>query len=306
MLSFKKSEKPIAVIKGGDYDKKIIYIHDNIDNKNKIDVAYGDYIDADTFRDGRKNLKMVDINKIYRALQEGYDIEDIDLAEYYQKAKKEVEIKNQKEFRLNDGELQILPSITKNQRECLYITAPSGAGKSTFTGKYLARYHKQFPENDIFIFSKKISDPAFDKYDYITRIELDEEFINGEPLDCKNLSDSLCIFDDIENIPNKKIKEAVYKLKDNLLETGRSNNIYICICNHIAMNYKETRKDINESTGYVFFKNGNTYHIKRFLKDYIGIDPEKIKKLLDLPSRWVMINKTYPMYAISENECFLL
>ena len=37
---------------------------------------------------------------------------------------------------LNDGKFQQIPDTTKN-REILYITAPSGAGKSTYTLKYL-------------------------------------------------------------------------------------------------------------------------------------------------------------------------
>lgn len=306
MLSLNKSNRPIAIIKGGEDDKQIIYLHDTLDKRDAYHNNCADIIDFNMFSSNRKNLKVADINKILDAIENGYEIEDIDLSKFYNKAKNEYDGKIGKELIIYDGQFQIMPSNIPNQRECLYISAPSGAGKSTFASNYCRAYKKMFPHNRIFLFSKKTEDEVFDKLPYIQRIILDEGFGDGEPLDCNDLQNSLCVFDDIENIREKFIKDAVYKLKDNLLETGRSANIYVCICNHIAMNYKETKIDINESTAYVFFKNGNNYHTQRYLKEYIGLTKDKINRLMDMPSRWIMVNKTYPMYAVSENEIILL
>ena len=48
-----------------------------------------------------------------------------------------------KEFRqlkiANDSKLQQIPDTTK-EREILYITGPSGSGRSTYTRKYLEQY----------------------------------------------------------------------------------------------------------------------------------------------------------------------
>ena len=50
-----------------------------------------------------------------------------------------------KEFRqlkiANDSKFQHIPDTTK-EKEILYITGPSGPGKSTYTRKYLAQYVK--------------------------------------------------------------------------------------------------------------------------------------------------------------------
>jgi len=307
MLSLKESNRPVAVIRGGEFNRRILYIHEQED-QNKIIPTNGlNHLHGDLFKNGRNNLSQKEINKIMRAIESGQEmyLED-ELYEHYNKSKNIIASKNKKELKLTNGYFQVLPAIIDNQRDAVLISGPSGVGKSTWASEYAQMYNKLFPDNQVFIFSKKDSDPIFDRFDFITRITLDEEFIKDEPLDTKDLQKSLCIFDDIENIPNKAIKDAVYKLKDNLLETGRDKEIFLCITSHLSMNYKITRKDINECSSYVFFKNGNSYHTRRYLKDYVGLGPKDIEKLMSIPSRWVMINKNYPMYAISETECMLL
>jgi Mor family transcriptional regulator len=42
-----------------------------------------------------------------------------------------------------------------------------------------------------------------------------------DPITLEELSDSVSIFDDIDVIPNKKVREAVYSLLNQILETGR-------------------------------------------------------------------------------------
>lgn len=306
MLSFSFSDVPIATIKEGEFKDKVLYYHDKIDESKKIKTNNSLYLNGDIFKDNRKNLKLKDINRIYKAIENDYEINNDEISEYYNKSKNIVEIKNKKELKLKDGIFQVIPAIQKNQRQCILVTGPSGVGKSTWTSKYAKEYHQDFPNNPIYLISKKTSDPEFDKFKYITRIELDEDFATGEPLQPEDLKNSLVIFDDIENISDDNIKNAVYKLKDNLLETGRDKNIYMVIAIHMARNNKCTRTDNNESSAFVLFKGGNSYHNKRYLKEYIGLDSKGIQRILDLPSRWVYINKTFPMYVVSESECYLL
>lgn len=307
MISFKQSNKPLAIIKGGDNDGEFIYYHPEILAENQPKHKPSSYLSGEMFKKNRKNLKQRDIYKIYEAIDNDGDFSDDDeeIVEYYQKAKHEYKNKSPREIKIYDGVFQAIPDIEEGQRQAILISGPSGIGKSTWMSKYIKEYHADFPNNKIYFFSKKEEDPEIDKYKYIIRVLLDEEFLEGEPLDCKDLSNSLCCFDDIENLSDKKLREVVYKLKDNLLETGRSENIYLCITAHLAMNHKDTKITNNESTAFVFFKGGNVYHTKRYLKEYMGIGPKKIQELLDQPSRWVYINK-FPMYCLTENKCFLL
>jgi len=106
---------------------------------------------------------------------------------------------------------------------------------------------------------------------------------------------------------HKKIADIVRRLRDDLLETGRHEKAYVVAVSHQLLNYKHTRQLLNESTSVTFFPcSGSDYHIKRFLKTYCGLDEANIKKILKLPSRWVTLYKTYPMYVLYEKGCFLI
>ena len=43
------------------------------------------------------------------------------------------------------------------------------------------------------------------------RIVLDESIVD-DPITLHDLADTICIFDDIDVLPDKKIREAVYKI----------------------------------------------------------------------------------------------
>ena len=161
-----------------------------------------------------------------------------------------------------------------------------------------------FPEHPIFIFSKKEDDPAYDCYKFVTRIPLDEEFLETE-MDVYQFRDSLCVFDDIENCP-KGINEKVHALLDNLSETGRSENVNLVLCNHLSMMGNKTKRSLNESDSVVIFKNSSPYHVKNLLEKYVGLDKNQIQTIMNLPSRWVFIKKDEPQYVITENKVYLL
>lgn len=308
MLSFKKSDNPIAIIRGGGQNGQMIYLHRDFKPENMIECDVINYLEGDDFRDGRK-LPLKQISEIYRALQDGYELDtDNQLQmEYYEKAKKDIERKCSKEFKVTDsGHLEPYPSLVKDQRQFIYVVGPSGVGKSTWTSFYMKHYHRAFPTNPVYIFSQKKEDKAFDKYDFTTRVVIDDEWLQGDPFLPEDFSNSLCVFDDIENIPNDKVKVEVYKLKDAMLETGRSMKINVIVCCHLGMNYKSTRKDLNELSHIVMFKDGTSYHMNRYLKNYAGLSTAEIIRIKNLPSRWFMLSNTFPAYVLTENEIFFM
>jgi hypothetical protein len=101
----------------------------------------------------------------------------------------------------NDSKFQHVPDTTK-EREILYITGPSGSGKSTYTRKYLEQYKKKFKSRPIYLFSSLPSDESLDKVGP-KRIKLDET-LHTDPIKVKELSESICIFDDIDVISEKR------------------------------------------------------------------------------------------------------
>ena len=72
------------------------------------------------------------------------------------------------------------------------------------------------------------------------------------------------------------------------------------------MDYKATRNLLNESNKVIFFNSGSNYHITRYLKTYCGLDPQTIKKITALKSRWTMISQSIPSYILHEHGLFMI
>jgi energy-coupling factor transporter ATP-binding protein EcfA2 len=246
-FNFNGSGKPVAIITGGKYDKKLISL------------------DSDT--------------------------KDIDQTSF-----KKLKISNDSKF---------VPSLnTKTEREILYITGCSGSGKSTFTRMYLEQYKKKYKNREIYMFSSLKEDKSLDSIKP-KRFIIDDS-LHLDPIQAEDLKDSAVIFDDIDVIGSKKIKEAVYNILNQVLEIGRHYNI-TCICtNHLPTNGIWTRRILNESSSYVYFPASAGGKVKYLLTEYLDIDKRQIKYWKQCNSRWVLIGKNFPQYYITEHEIGLL
>jgi hypothetical protein len=199
----------------------------------------------------------------------------------------------------NDGEGQV--------RETGFIAGPAGSGKSTYCANY-ARSWTTIPRNKgkpIYLFSRVEKDPALDSIPGLHRVPIDQSLVD-EPIEPKDLAMSLCIFDDIDTIPEKPIRIAVRKLRDDLLQTGRHNSIYVLTTSHILTNFGDTRVPLSEANFVTFFpRSGSTHHIRRFLDTYAGFSKKEITRILQLPSRWVTVYKTYPQFVMFDSGIYL-
>ena len=109
------------------------------------------------------------------------------------------------------SKFQIVPNTLK-EREIIYICGPSGSGKSTFTSNYLTQYKKKYPENPIYIFSALSEDDVLDKIPGIKRIQINKALLS-DPLSADDFQDCCCIFDDIDVLGDKKVRERSLKLQ---------------------------------------------------------------------------------------------
>jgi hypothetical protein len=211
------------------------------------------------------------------------------------------------EIIVQDGTLQKVPSY--EERECIFVTGASGAGKSTWTGQYAREYKRKYPNNNLVLFCPKLDDPALNELNPI-RINLCEQnFIDPETkLNIDELENTLCIFDDIEGIADKQIKDAVQSLRDQILVIGRSKHISCVTISHLITDHKNTRYSIMESQFVVFFPAGGTnMQITRFLKSYCGLDRNAIHRILrETPSRYIILHKMYPFYVIAKDMAYML
>jgi hypothetical protein len=289
------------MVQGGKYNNKIIYLSTDAENKSMpVDVMeILDEIIQDT--NGRNKLNKMD--KLQRSISRNIQPKDEVILQYYKEALDKIDNYSKKDFKIHDGELIPLPRI--NGRECLYVCGPSESGKSTYIGKYAQEYKQVFPNNNIYVFSRLSEDEPIDELDP-TRIEINNELIQ-DPIQPSELSNSLVIFDDTDTIPDKKLNEAIQKLKNDLLETGRHNDVHVITSSHLVTNYKETRKVLNECNSITFFpSSGSAHQITYCLKNYFGLNKQQINHILALPSRWVTIYKNYPQYVLYSKGIYLL
>jgi len=203
----------------------------------------------------------------------------------------------------NESKFQLIPNISI-ERQIIYVTGPSGSGKSTFCCNFLKEYKKRLKDNPIYLFSALNDDPSIDKIKP-KRFRIDKSLYE-DPIDVADLANSCVVIDDVDCISNKKIREAVYQIMDQILQIGRHHKITCLITMHLPTAGKDTRKLLNESHLYVFFPQSAGGKIKYVLEEYLDIDPKMIKYFKKANSRWCVISKNYPAAYLLEHEVGML
>lgn len=202
------------------------------------------------------------------------------------------------------SKFQQIPDV-ETERQIGFITGASGSGKSTYIKKYVMQYKKAFKKNPIYLFSALKEDESLDEVKP-SRIKIDDALVSN-PIDIEEFKDSMVIFDDIDVIRDKKQREAVYDILNQVLEVGRHHNISCWVANHLPTAGKDTRRILNEAHFIVYFPHsGSARQLNYLLQDYIGLDKKDIKKLKNSKSRWATIFKNYPMIAMTEKEIFVI
>lgn len=191
------------------------------------------------------------------------------------------------------------------ERQIMYITGASGSGKSTYIASYCKQYKKKFPKNEIYVFSALNEDSSLDVIKP-NRLKIDDRMIT-DPLTVDDFKDTLVIFDDIDVIGDKKLREAVYQVLNAILETGRHTKTSVCISNHLPTAGKDTRRVLNECHCVVYFPHsGSAKALKYLLTEYLGLDKTSMTKIKKLKTRWACIFKNYPSIAMTEKNMWLL
>lgn len=213
---------------------------------------------------------------------------------------------NYKQIKLQgDEKFQCIPN-PETERQILYITGRSGSGKSHYTLHYCMEYKRMFPKRNVYLFSALTEDSTLDKLQGLQRIKLTDEFCN-EDITSEDFKNSMVIFDDTDVISDKKIRNKVNAIMNNILQVGRHHNTSCIITTHTACNGKDTKVILNEAHSITIFPNGLGNRTMKYLLDsYLGLDKEQCKRIKKLESRWVSICKTFPMTIISEKEAYIV
>lgn len=305
MLSFEDGT-PIALIKGGKHDKKILYIRDDDPSKsiknNPLDMV------EDIYKTTNKNkLSKTDMIKIKLALDKDDDNEFLgSVYDVVSDVKDKCRDMSKKELKLfDDGTIQPLPRFDKTERS--YIAGQTECGKTYYCRRYLEQMRKVFKDKKIFVFSDVEEDKEIDSLKNIVRFKLDDELLNKEPIRPEKFKDSICVFDDIDSIQNPALLKYIQALRDSLLRRGRHEDISCLITSHLLTNYKDTRIILNECNNITLFpRSGSSHGIQYLLSKHIGMDKKQIQRVLDLPSRWITIHKNHPQYILYEKGAYVI
>ena len=295
-LTLKESGEPVAIISGGKYNKKIISI---TDNKDAEEPQINDVIDilTENYLGVKKNKRKINIEDIYK-MQKLLSKKKTDNP-IVREAEEKLKEHNSKVLTLEDGSIKKIPNYKK--RECIYVAGMSGSGKSTWCANYMKMFNGLFPEKNIYIFSRKNEDEAFNEISNINRVIIDENIILN-PLQMEMFADSLCLFDDCDILP-KKLLEAIIDIQSQLLQGARYLGTYVIVTSHNLSNYNKTRVVLSECEFYVIFPRACAVQpLKKFLHTYGGFDAKEIEMIRNIPSRWVCIHATCPSYVISESS----
>jgi hypothetical protein len=307
-LSFDKGKngKGVAIVKGGDYDNEILYIHDDDmsgGKKPKLEINSLTY--AKELKPYKSSERVKILNRLGEALSKDIDVENLieppEIKELYKKVrgdgKKNIEITLPM-----DSHFELLPSSDVKKREVWYVAGASGSGKSYIAKEYAKYYQKLFPERSVYLISKLTSDETLDK---IKPKRIDVSTLVSDYPDVEEFRECLVIFDDIDCFTGNTLK-AVHQLIDDLAITGRHAHTSIMFLTHYITNYKKTRLILNESTHFVVYPQATSYHSLRYLlKTHIGMEDDEIKHLRKL-GRWVCISKNYPQTLIASQYAKLL
>ena len=190
----------------------------------------------------------------------------------------------------------------KDNRIVLYVVGMSGSGKSYWSANYIKEYQKKkTKDSKVFIISPIYDDESINSIKNLERINPNSENFMNEPPPLSYFQDGLIICDDIEAY-SKKTVTRLMSLINAILTTGRHMSISILILSHTATNGSMSKIILTEAHALVLFvQNMSGKSSKYLLDNYYGLNKHQIEKVKQLPSRTVIIYRSYPTLIISEN-----
>lgn len=294
---------PIAIVCGGPEDKTVLRITEARDEPERplTSDRYDEMVTEDDLLIGKyRTLPTRDRGALKHHVVAGHPPYGA-LTGLYEQMRQTMRERLKKEFKIEGGEMVVLPAP---RPERVYVAGASGLGKSCWAAMYMREFSVMHPDSRIILITTHEQERA---YSFVPHIELmaNAELV-AEPPTVEELANSLVVFDDCDNISDKKIRDGVRRINDDLISNGRKYGIYVLTLQHQLMNYKETRGLLNEAQRIVIFLSSTIYHTKRYLKQYVGLDGDQIKKITGLHSRWIMLNLLPPMYVVHQLGAFML
>ena len=210
---------------------------------------------------------------------------------------------------LEDGKFEFFPETREDAVDIIVTTGKQFSGKSTLASQIALKFKKVFDleDDDVIVVKKsEFKDKAYDQLNP-RYIYVNEEFLENPPTP-DSLFDGnqkLVIIDDCDTISSAKLKKSFRNFQDTLVQEGRKYHISVIVCAHRMCAYGDTKTLLTESTYFLLFPDGVTSDFTYCLKTYCDFTPEIIKDIKKFPSRWVLFNRQYPSFLLSEERAFI-
>lgn len=306
-LDFEKAKdaKAVAIVRGGDDDGKILYLH--TEGKPKCAGAGKSSVsDPVRYMNELKHLKSSERVKVMSELMGGRVPDGAD--EKTRKVAEAMSMESSKSKSIvlpDDSMFQCIPDPDPKCRQIWYVAGISGSGKSYFARGIAEAYKKIFPDREIYLISKLTEDETLDKMKVgkPKRISLDS--LVDDPPAIDEFKDCLIIFDDYDTL-SPPYDKVVHKLLDDLAIMGRHSNTSILALSHYLTNYKKTRLILGEAHFIVMYPMATSFKAMKYVcEHHCGLTKEEVYSLKRL-GRWVAIHKVYPQYLVSAHTARLL
>jgi hypothetical protein len=306
-----KGARPIARVKGGEYDGEVLYLHEDAPGGGAGSKRPKASFNRQRYTKALAGLKPSERTKAFAQMEEAlakdvspeHFVGSDEVKSVYERIVKEST--SDKSIELDDGGMfEPLTSPDPKRREVWYIAGQSGSGKS-YIAKGLAHfYHKLYPERGVYLVSKLNEDATLDTLKFLKRINI-QSFVDDYP-DLDEFKDCMVIFDDYDTLTGDAEK-VISKIVDDLAIMGRHTNTTMLCLSHYLTNYKKTRLLLNEATNIVVYPLSTSYHALRYLlKNYVGVDEEDLKRQRKLGSRWLAYAKGFPQFMIAQKNAEIL
>ena len=230
----------------------------------------------------------------------------------YVSSSDEYDPKAPKEYIITKKET-LKPLLTRADKEghAQRVFAAGGtlSGKSYLISKLAKDYIKQFPKNKVILFSWVNDDENYKEMrnnSHFHKIRIDESILDN-PIELSELHDSVVIFDDIEHFADRDIVHELERLRNSCVNAGRHDNIDVLCARQNLLEGLKTKTLLNSCFQVIGFPHSSSrYQLGEWLRRHMFLDKRLINKILNVPSRWVIINRAKPSYCLHQKGCFLL
>ena len=127
-------------------------------------------------------------------------------------------------------------------------------------------------------------------------------------IDLNEFSNSFIIFDDIDSIHNKNIKNVLYGFLNKLLRLGRHYSISVAYLGHELYSSHDLKLILNESMYITWFPKFLNYKkVKYLCEEYFGLNKQDLEKIRNIKnSRSITYIKGFPKLILTDSQVFTL